>query len=143
MWRLTEHWMTWTRFYKIWDSIIDRCDRTTNSWYKNYWWRWITYDKKWGKFSCFMSEMHNDYIKHCKKHWEKQTTIDRINVNWNYNKKNCKWATRKEQNRNTRRNLYHKWKCLSQWCEELNLNYKTVFARIKYSWYSFEKALKN
>lgn len=41
--------------------------------------------------------MFDSYQKHVKEYWEKDTTIDRIDVKWNYCKENCKWATIKEQ----------------------------------------------
>jgi len=46
--------------------------------------------------------MYESYLKHCDSFWEKQTTIDRIDVDWNYCKKNCCWATYKEQSKNKR-----------------------------------------
>lgn len=46
--------------------------------------------------------MWESYEAHVKEYWEKDTTIDRIDVNWDYCKDNCRWATYKEQfeNRN-------------------------------------------
>jgi hypothetical protein len=46
--------------------------------------------------------MYESYIKHCEEFWKRQTTIDRIDVNWDYCKENCKRSTYLEQNRNRR-----------------------------------------
>lgn len=106
-WRYT-HWFctNWIdRFYLIHNDMINRCNNPNYKQYKDYWWRWITYDKIWYKFENFRDDMYESYLEHEKKFWTKNTTIDRIDVNWNYCKGNCKWATRKEQNNNKRNAL--------------------------------------
>lgn len=78
----------------------DRCKYKSNASYKNYGWRWIVCE--WKTFEEFKDDMYESYLEHVKKFWEKQTTIDRIDANWNYCKDNCRWATYSEQNRNKR-----------------------------------------
>ena len=46
--------------------------------------------------------MYESYLEHCNQYWERQTTIDRIDVDWDYCKENCKRSTFDEQNHNKR-----------------------------------------
>ena len=73
-------------------------------------------------------------------------TIDRINVNGNYEPSNCRWITHKEQCNNTTRNriiTYNgKTQNLKQWCDELNLSYNVIAQRISTYHWSIEKAFE-
>lgn len=60
----------------------------------------------WKDFESFKNDMYESYLLHIKEHWIKNTSIDRIDNNWNYCKENCKWATRKEQSVNKRNSHY-------------------------------------
>lgn len=83
--------------------------------------------------------MYDSYKEHCEKYWEKDTTIDRIDRNWNYCKENCRWATYKEQadNKKTTIKVFDGWTmynslkdyCLSKW-----YIYTTRLKRTKKLW---------
>lgn len=72
-------------------------------------------------------------------------TIDRINVDGNYEPDNCRWVDRKTQQRNRRNTKYVTYKGetkpLAEWCELLSLNYNTIIQRLCRLNWSIEKAL--
>lgn len=139
---ITKHWMHNTRFYKIYRSMLDRCNNIKNIHFIQYWWRWIKC--KWDTFDDFKKDMYESYLDHCSIKWEYNTTIDRINVDWNYYKENCRWATRYEQSNNRRVNIVipdeFKWKTLIEILNEFWINRSTFYWRLK-RWESFEEAL--
>lgn len=96
------HWMSKTKFYSTRCRIKERC-YNKNCWkYNLYWWRWIIISSEWKIFSNFYNDMYDDFLTHILKYWKRQTTLDRIDSNWNYCKENCRRATYREQNKNRR-----------------------------------------
>ena len=124
------HQMCWTRIYDIWRWMKQRCNYKKHNRYNSYWWKWIK--NEWNSFEEFYNDMFPTY-----KEW---LTIDRIDNNLNYSKNNCRWATYKEQWRNTTTNRVYKWKCIAEWCEILWLNRNTIDTRLS-RWWTYEKAL--
>ena len=65
----------------------------------------------------------------------KRHSIDRIDNDRGYYKENCRWATQKEQCRNTRKNVMVEYMgetlCISEWAERLNMNADTLSRRIR------------
>ena len=96
------HGMSNTRFYNIWVGMKQRCNNSEYIFYSYYGGRGIKYDLRWELFNNFFKDMYNSYLNHVRCFGEKQTTLDRMNGNGNYSKKNCRWATRKEQRANQR-----------------------------------------
>jgi len=71
-------------------------------------------------------------------------TLDRIDNDGHYEKGNLRWATRKEQQRNTEKIDYITFKgqtlCTSEWAEIVGLRRETLRSRIVHGW-SVERAL--
>lgn len=128
------HWMTQTSFYHVWIWIKARCDNPKTKWYYNRWGRWIK--NLWNSFEEFKSDMYLSYQEHSKLYWWRQTTIDRINVNWNYCKENCRRATMKEQGNNIRKNI-----TITIWWFTKNLMERIEIYRNQ-KWYSKTKCYK-
>jgi hypothetical protein len=119
------HWMTWTRIHNIYCHIRQRCYDIKCDRYKYYWGRWIKCE--WNNFEEFYRDMWETY--------QNSLTIERIDVNWNYCKENCKWITKKEQTLNKRTSVIieYNWKKqhLVDWAKELWWKYETLRKRLK------------
>lgn len=96
------HGLSKTRFYTIWIDMKRRCFNSDRVGYKYYGGRGITVCGRWLKFENFVIDMYESYLKHIEEFGEKNTSLDRIDVNGNYELSNCKWSTQKEQARNLR-----------------------------------------
>ena len=135
----TKHGMEGTRIYKIWQGIKKRCYLLSCDKYHLYGGRGITMCDEWKNnfIPFFKWAMSNGY--------KDNLTIDRIDVNGNYDPSNCRWATHKEQMRNTRKNHLIEFngetKCLTEWAELFNIDVRKLHNRIKKGW-PIEKALK-
>ncbi|MCR4286169.1 MAG: hypothetical protein NUW00_04715 [Candidatus Kaiserbacteria bacterium] len=97
---LTKHKNTglYISTYCAWHSLKQRCKNKKNPGYKNYGGRGITYTRRWEDFVNFLVDMG---IKP-----DKTLSIDRIDNDGPYCKKNCRWATAKQQQNNKRKRLY-------------------------------------
>ena len=90
------------QFYNTFKNIQARCTKENNKSYHDYWGRWIKC--KWNSFEEFRDDMRQSFLAHVNKYWSKNTSIDRIDNDWDYCKENCKRSTREEQGRNKRYN---------------------------------------
>jgi len=116
--RLT-HGKSKTAEYRAWTAMKDRCYNKKNPGYINYGWRGIKICDVWiNDFEQFYKDMGP---RPSKNH-----SIDRILNGGSYNPRNCRWATRTTQNRNTRKVIYVEHnglkKCLSEWAEYFGIH---------------------
>lgn len=122
--------------YKSWADMIQRTTNPKCSKWDGYAGRGITVCQRWRKFENFFKDMGKKPSAHY--------TLERKNNDGNYEPSNCKWATMKEQNRNSSHNhileFGGKKQCMTAWAEEKGINSHTLFGRLKRGW-SVRRAL--
>lgn len=108
------------RLYGCWQDMKNRCYNKNRKKYKNYGMRGIAVCDEWkSDFQSFYEWAKNNG-------YQDNLTLDRIDVNGNYEPKNCRWATQKEQANNKTTN--HKIKIngvvknLSEWLSDYNMS---------------------
>lgn len=84
-------------------TIYNEYNPNSSEW-DNYGGRGIS-SEEYKFFIDFFDDMYQSYVEHKIKYGEKDTTLDRINPNGDYTKSNIRWATRIEQQNNTRDQL--------------------------------------
>lgn len=136
--KMNRHGMYGTRPYGIWTGMKRRCYNKNDPTYQRYGKNGIKMCNKWkNSFMGFWEDMKDDYSD--------ELQIDRINSSKGYSKKNCRWATLKQQSNNKKNvKLYEyndKKMNMKDWDKELGFRGGTVRARIKEYGWSVEKAL--
>ena len=127
-----KHGKRYTRLYKIWLNIKQRCNNLNNPRYKDYGGRGITICDEW------LNDFMAFYNWSVKNGYRDNLTIDRIDNNKGYSPLNCRWATINEQANNTRSNVYltydGKTQTMKEWVNELNVPYGTIKQRHRKGW---------
>jgi len=132
------------RVLNIFYKIRNKCNNPNNQRYHNYWWRWIKCE--WNDSATFYNDVIAWYNKHVLMHWELNTSLDRINNDWNYCNDNCRWTTNDVQSNNkTSTRFITVWKrtqSMTNWANELWLNPWLVSQRINKLWWTELEALE-
>lgn len=117
------------RAYRIWKDMRQRCNNPNNSRYSDYGGRGVKVCDRWNDFANFIADMGDPPKLH---------SIDREDVNGNYEPNNCAWKTSKQQanNKRTNRVIEHneEFKTLAQWCEIYDIEPSKVRYRLKQGW---------
>lgn len=124
--------------YRIWQGMLSRCNSSDSQAYRNYGGRGIAVCERWSSsFESFFGDMGP---RPSDKH-----SIDRIDNDGNYEPGNCRWATQKEQARNTRRNylIEHngETRCVSDWAEYYGFSPGILYTRLVKLGWTFDKAV--
>lgn len=90
-----KHGLRKHRLYRTWQQMMSRCYNEKSTSYKYYGMIGIKVCKDWHNVVTFVNDMFPTF--------KEGLTLDRKNSNGNYEKDNCRWATKEVQNRNTRK----------------------------------------
>ena len=112
-----------------------RCYNPEEKFYKDYGGRGIKVCDEWMD----KKEGHGNFQKWAVENgWEEGRSIDRIDVNGNYEPSNCRWATPEEQANNRRNNNYVTingvTKTTSEWARQIGISQNAFTGRINSGW---------
>lgn len=126
------HGMRKTRLYETWNMMKQRCFNPNNHCYSRYGGRGITVFPGWlNDFQAFY-----DYVSKLPHFGEEGYTLDRIDVNGNYEPDNVRWADAKTQSRNKRNNIIVEYQgvkmTLAEAAEKSGVQPTTLKRRLKH-----------
>lgn len=128
----TTHNKTNTRLYRIYTGMRQRCLNSKSDNYYLYGGRGITICHEW------LSDFDSFYNWSISHGYDGKLSIDRINVNGNYEPGNCRWVTSRTQINNRRNTILieygGKTLPLSEWSDVLNISYSTLQFRLNSGW---------
>lgn len=106
------------KIYSCWVSMKSRCTRKTDKNYSRYGARGISVCHEWmGSFEIFLQDMG---------HPPETFSLDRIDINGNYCKENCRWANDETQYNNCQKTIYYLYQgeklSETQWGRKLNIS---------------------
>jgi len=134
--RNTTHGMTYTRAFRTWKGMLDRCLNVHGKDFARYGGRGVTVCERWRSFEAFHADMGDP---------PQGLSLDRYpDNNGPYAPENCRWATVMEQSNNRRSNrlLTFNGATLSalQWARAKGITYATLLGRLNRGW-DLDKAL--
>jgi len=131
------HGLAGAPIYITWRGMKDRCSNTHRADYLYYGGRGITVCDRWNdSFENFLEDMGQPPFE--------GATIDRIDNDGPYSPENCHWATRMQQQNNTRANRLLAYKgatmSLTQWARTRDMPVSRLRSRLRRGW-SIDRAL--
>ena len=130
-----------SRLYSIWSNMKTRCYNSNSPKYKAYGARGVTICDEW-RYS-----YPNFQEWAVSTGYSEDLTIDRINVNGNYEPSNCRWLSIKQQenNRTNNRLITYKGetKTMSEWAEYLGISYNCLQMILNAYGYTVEEAFES
>lgn len=135
--RSTTHGQSRTPLYFRWRAMHERTGNPNHSHYKNYGGRGIAICERWmSSFEAFEEDMGPTF--------QPDFELDRIDVNGHYSPENCRWVSKRQQQRNKRSNHVVTWNgrsmVVTDWAEVLGLVPNTLIYRLRRGW-PVERAL--
>lgn len=126
--RSYKHGLSNARIHRIWNGMKQRCSNPNCHNYKNYGGRGIQVCKEWQTFITFYDwAINNGY--------NDQLSIERIDVNGNYEPDNCTWIPVSQQLSNKRNNVFFTYNgetyTIEQWSKKLNICRQVLSRHIK------------
>lgn len=116
--------------YKVWWDMIARCEDKEHESYHNYGGRGIVVCEEWHDVLQFYKDMGPRPGP--------EYSIDRVDNDGDYKPANCRWATRKEQQRNRRNNTFltvrGERKTIAEWAEVMEVDRGLIIDRIRAGW---------
>lgn len=111
--------------YACWQSMLRRCYTQGSQGFARYGKRGIRVCRRWHSFKNFIADMG---LK------PDTLTLERKNNDGNYEKRNCVWATKREQNRNHSRNrmicFQGRTQLIADWARERGFSHSTLTHRL-------------
>lgn len=132
------------RLYCVFRSMMNRCNNPKNIRYNSYGGRGIKVCDEWSCELGFDSFYNWSYSNG----YEKNLTLDRIDVNGNYEPSNCRWITNQKQQNNRRDNIFIEcdgekltiaelarkyqipYSTMSRWVKKKKFNYKQIIEKV-------------
>lgn len=112
------------RLYDVWAAMLSRCENPSRVNYADYGGRGIRVCAEWHDPRAFMDWAEAAGYEH-------GLQLDRIDNDGDYEPTNCRWASRSENCRHTRRTrrltLVGETRCIAEWCEVLPISQYTLY----------------
>ena len=127
--RMIKHGLSNSRLYGIWENMKERCYRPSNNRYYRYGGRGIKICDEWLDFNNFAEWAD-------KSGYKEGLSIERIDVDGDYEPKNCCWIPLKKQTQNRSNTVWIDYQdkrvCMSEFAREMGVSINVIKNRIRH-----------